>query len=237
MRILSTQPTRVDQVYEAILAAITEGRLAPNARLIQDELARTLGVSRQPVQQALLLLRSHGFVREAPGRGLIVTPIDIDFVRDLYEIRSVLEGLAARRAAERGAQQARRSAQQLIEQGRAAVRSGSVGKMIAADTQFHRFVYEISGNTLIRETTSPHWHHLTRAMAMVLLRDDDMPEHIWQQHEAIAAAIAAGDGEAADRLARAHITNAAAIFVARLRTEREAREATLAPPARASGSS
>jgi hypothetical protein len=54
------------------------------------------------LQQALLLLRDRGLVREAPGRGLIVSPLDVDFVRNLYEIRAMLDGLAARLAAERG---------------------------------------------------------------------------------------------------------------------------------------
>jgi DNA-binding GntR family transcriptional regulator len=72
MRLLNSHPTRVEQVYDALLAAITDGQLRPNERLIQDELAARLGVSRQPIQQALLLLRNDGLVREAAGRGLIV---------------------------------------------------------------------------------------------------------------------------------------------------------------------
>src|SRR6516162_1435514 len=106
MRPINVKPTLVDQVVEAIVSEIVEGELPSNARLIQDELARAYGVSRQPVQQALLLLRSHGLVREARGRGLIVSPLDAVFVRNLYEVRSMLEGLAARLAAERGAERA-----------------------------------------------------------------------------------------------------------------------------------
>ena len=79
-----------------------------NARLIQDELARAYGVSRQPVQQALLLLRDRGLVREAPGRGLIVSPHRPRILlRNLYEVRAMLDGLAARLAAERGAERAK----------------------------------------------------------------------------------------------------------------------------------
>ena len=70
MRTLTPQPTLVDQVYESILTEITEGRLGLDSRLIQEELAETLGVSRQPVQQALLLLRSRGLLRDAPGARL-----------------------------------------------------------------------------------------------------------------------------------------------------------------------
>jgi DNA-binding GntR family transcriptional regulator len=70
---IQPQPTLVEQVVNAIVSEILDGDLPSNARLIQDELARAYGVSRQPVQQALLLLRDRGLVREAPGRGLIVS--------------------------------------------------------------------------------------------------------------------------------------------------------------------
>ena len=98
---VQSQPTLVEQVVNAIVSEIVDGELPANSRLIQDELARAYGVSRQPVQQALLLLRDRGLVREAAGRGLIVAPIDPGFVRRLYEVRAMLDGLAARLAAER----------------------------------------------------------------------------------------------------------------------------------------
>jgi DNA-binding GntR family transcriptional regulator len=214
---LSVQATMVDQVYNAILTDISEGTLAANSRLIQGELALALGVSRQPVQQALLLLRSHGFLREATGRGLIVAPIDSDFVQDLYELRAALEGTAARLAARRGAERARREGAALIEAGNAAIKSGSVGKMIAADMKFHQFVYEISGNRLIRETTDPHWRHLRRIIGEVL-RQDNLPRNIWDQHAAILEAIRDGDEKTAERLAQDHIAAAAAIFAAGMAT-------------------
>src|SRR5215212_10664712 len=109
----AAQPRLVEQVYEAILSEIADGRLPPNTRLIQDDLAAAYGVSRQPVQQALLLLRNHGLVRDAPRRGLIVSPLDVDYVRNLYEVRAVLEGLAARLAAEHGPARAKMEGQAL----------------------------------------------------------------------------------------------------------------------------
>lgn len=216
MRTLSSQPTRVEQVYDALLAAITNGQLQPNERLIQDELAARLGVSRQPVQQALLLLRNDGLVRDAAGRGLIVAPFEIDAARDLYEIRAVLEGLAAKLAAERGAARAAAAGAPLLKTGRAAVEAASVSRMIAADLKFHQLLYDLSGNALIQETTQTHWLHMRRVMGEVLMLDDT-PRQIWDEHEAILAAVAAGDTAAAERLGRAHIADAARVFLARLR--------------------
>ncbi|MEH3147870.1 MAG: GntR family transcriptional regulator [Methylobacterium frigidaeris] len=224
--VITVQPRLAEQVYEAILSEIIEGRLAPNARLIQDELAEAYGVSRQPVQQALLLLRNHGLVKDAPRRGLIVSSPDAEYVRNLYEIRASLEGLACRMAAERGAARAAEGAA-LIEAGRAAVASGSRTQQIAADMAFHCFLYDLSGNPLIAETTAPHWHYLRRVMGEVLRGDETTPAALWDEHAAILDAVVARDADAADRLARSHITRAAKVFVTRLQAQQQAAEADL----------
>jgi DNA-binding GntR family transcriptional regulator len=216
--------TLVEQVVNAIISEIVEGELPANARLIQDELAKAYGVSRQPVQQALLLLRDRGLVREAPGRGLIVSPLDVGFVRNLYEIRAVLDGLAARLAAERGADRAKTEGAAFLELGRAAVKSGSLHEQIEADMQFHGFLNELSGNPMIGETTAPHWPNLRRVMGEVLRDDVQMPQTILGEHVAILAAVIAGDGAAAETLSRSHITRAADIFVQRLQAHHEASE-------------
>ena len=73
---LHALPDLVDQVYRALLDAISDGSLAPGARLTQEDLAERLEVSRQPVLQALRLLKKDGLVLDAPGRGLLVAPLD-----------------------------------------------------------------------------------------------------------------------------------------------------------------
>ena len=216
---VQAQPTLVEQVVNAIVSEIVDGELPSNSRLIQDELARAYGVSRQPVQQALLLLRDRGLVREAPGRGLIVSPIDPDFVRRLYEVRAMLDGLAARLAAERGAARARTEGPAYLEAGRAAVESGSLNEQIEADMNFHAFINELSENTLIGETTAPHWPYLRRVMGEVLRDDVQMPQIILGEHVAILDAIVAGDGDRAEALSRDHISRAAIIFVQRLQAQ------------------
>jgi DNA-binding GntR family transcriptional regulator len=219
VRPLTAQPSLVEQVYQEILSEIVAGRLQEHARLIQDEVARDLGVSRHPVQQALLLLRNQGFVRDAQGRGLEVAPMDIEFVRDLYEIRTVAEGLASSLAAARGADRAARQGPKLIEEGRRAEREFSISKLINADVKFHEFLYEISGNRLIREMMQPHWLHARRLMGEVLIRDET-PRRIWDQHEGILDAVIRGDVPKAEELARLHITKTASVFISRLERQR-----------------
>lgn len=218
MERLSLQMPLADRVYRAILDAICAGELAPGARITQDELAARLDVSRQPVLQALVLLRRQGFVQDSGRRGIVVAPFDRDFVSQLYEVRSALDGAAARGAARRGQTDARLSGPGLIVQGRAAVASGSVARMIEADMRFHLFLYDLSGNPLIAETAGLHWQHIRRVMGGYIsryrARDD-----IWDEHQAILDAVVAGRPDEAERLARHHADAAIANLLAMVEAE------------------
>jgi DNA-binding GntR family transcriptional regulator len=216
VKALATTPNLVEQVRDAILGEIASGQLAPGDRIIQEQLAQALGVSRQPVQQALAMLRNQGVLHDAPGRGLLVAPLDADHVQQMYDVRAVIEGLACRRAAETNAAQAAKQGPALIEAGRKAVAQGSVAKMIAADMRFHEFIYALSGNVLIAPALETHLTYTQRVMGEVLIRDEK-PRDIWDQHARILEAIAKGDGTRAEALARAHITQAAGFMVERLR--------------------
>ena len=218
MKTLTHQPNLVDQVRDAILEEIASGQLAPGERIIQEQIAQALGVSRQPVQQALMLLRNQGVLQDAPGRGLIVSPIDVDYVQHIYDMRAVIEGLAARRAAEIGAARAAKAGPALIEAGHRAVATGSVAKMIVADMKFHELLYDLSGNPLIAPAMSTHLTYTQRVMGEVLLRDEE-PRDIWEQHAEILAAVAAQDGDRAEALVRSHILQASGFMLARLKSK------------------
>ena len=233
MKILESQPKLVEQVHGAILLEISSGRLLPGTRIIQEQIAQDLGVSRQPVQQALLLLRNQGVLRDAAGRGLIVAPLDADYVQNMYDIRAVIEGLACRKAAEINAQQAGARGPALILNGRRAVHSGQVGEMIAADMAFHEFIYGLSENPLIAPAMETHWTYTQRVMGEVLMQGEK-PRDIWNQHEAMLEAIAAGAAQKAENIARQHILQAADFMVARLRGAADSTDAEL-PPAAAEG--
>lgn len=214
MRTLIPQPTLVDQVYESILGEITEGKFGLDSRLIQEELAEALGVSRQPVQQALLLLRSRGLLRDAPGRGLMVAPLDPRHVRNLLEVRGVLDGLASAKVAEIAAVIAKKEGPAYLARGRAAAKNRSIAQMTAADMEFHFFLYKLAGNPLIGEICTPHWSYLRRVMGEVLR--GQTPDDIWDQHEAILQAIVSGDAAKAEHVARRHISHASDVLAGRL---------------------
>ncbi|MBX3588270.1 MAG: GntR family transcriptional regulator [Ramlibacter sp.] len=196
---IEAAPDLVDQVYRALLDAISEGSLAPGERITQEDIAEKLAVSRQPVLQALRQLKKDGFVHDAPGRGVLVAPLDAQWMGKVYEVRGAIDMLAARLAA---AQRFRMDAR-LIEQGRKAARGKNVKAMIDADMAFHDAIYQASGNPLIEQIAQQHWRHLRRVMGAVL-QSSRQRETVWDEHEAIAAAIAAGDADSAARLIDHH---------------------------------
>ncbi len=208
---LQSAPDLVERVYHALLDAISDGSLAPGSRLMQEDLATRLAVSRQPVLQALRLLKKDGLVSDAPGRGLVVAPLDADRIGQVYEVRGALDALAARLAAERRA----RLDPKLLQNGRRAARAKDIQAMIEADIAFHRAVYTASGNPLIAISAEAHWVHLRRVMGAVL-QSSRQREAIWDEHEAIAAAIAAGDAKVAVRRIENHAREASENLLARL---------------------
>ncbi len=200
---ITATPDLTEQVYQRLLYAICDGGLAPGARLTQEDLAATLGVSRQPVLQALRLLKKEGFVSDAGGRGLRVAPLETPAITQVYEVRAVLDGLAARRAAQAHAQ----LDPTVLLEGRRAAAGQRIGSMIDADMQWHHLIYAASGNPLIAETANHHWPHIRRAMGAVL-HTVGRRRAVWDEHAAILQAINGGDADQAERLAREHCARA-----------------------------
>jgi DNA-binding GntR family transcriptional regulator len=208
---LQAAPDLVDQVYRALLDAISDGSLAPGARVTQEDLAERLAVSRQPVLQALRLLKKDGLLRDAPGRGLLIAPLDAEWIARIYEVRGALDGLAARLAAARRAIIDPR----LLEQGRRSARGRNIQAMVEADIAFHNAVYAASGNPLIAQSAQPHWVHLRRVMGAVL-QSSPLRVTVWDEHAAIADAIESGDATRAATLVEQHGLRASENLLARL---------------------
>lgn len=208
---LETTPDLVDRVYRSLGDAISDGSLAPGQRLTQEDIAQQLAVSRQPVLQALRLLKKDGFVQDAPGRGLQVAPLDSGWIRDIYQVRGALDALAARLAASHHY----RLDPALLDAGRRAARGEDVAAMIDADLAFHGALYAAAGNPLIAQSAQLHWRHLRRVMGAVL-QQMRQREAVWDEHEAIARAIAAGDGDRAALLIEEHGRHAGEALAERL---------------------
>jgi DNA-binding GntR family transcriptional regulator len=139
MKPLALRRTLVERAYDAIVDGICDGTIPTSTHLVQEQLAERLGVSRQPIQQALLLLRNDGVLQDAGRRRLMVPPLDPVSTRHRYAIRAALDVLAARLAAERCAAEPRVAAMLRQEgairltEGRTAIREGTISVMIARD--------------------------------------------------------------------------------------------------------
>jgi DNA-binding GntR family transcriptional regulator len=208
---LDPAPDLVEQVYRRLLDAISDGSMPPGMRLTQEEVAEQLAVSRQPVLQALRQLKSDGLVQDAPGqhghkgRGVLVAPLDGALIAHMYQVRGALDALAAQLAAQRKAT----IDPALISQGRAAAAGTDVAAMMNADLAFHRAIYQASGNPLIEASSLLHWAHIRRAMGESL-RHGSLRAAVWDEHAAMAHAIAEGDEARVSLLVTQHCQQASA---------------------------
>ena len=195
----------IDQVYSRILEGIADHTLPPGHRIRQNELADKLGVSRQPVSHALHLLHRQGLVAESGRKGFEVTRLDPVRIRQLYEVRGAIDGLAARLAADRASGDAagRTALEHALEAGRGLDATTTLSQLITYDVDFHRAIYRLSGNPAVEEMIAPQWPHMRRSMATVL-GELDYRASAWTEHEKIAAHILAGNAEAAQAAAQAH---------------------------------
>jgi DNA-binding GntR family transcriptional regulator len=210
LQALPATESLIDRTYQQMLAAIADGTLLPGQRIRQAELAETLGISRQPVSHALHLLKRQGLVEEFGRKGLRVVPLDPLRVMQLYQVREVVDGLAARLAAGRTADRAVADGlRQLLDDGARFDAATPIPVLVRADTEFHRGLYRLSGNPAIEEMTGPLWPHLMRSMARVL-RAPDYAARVWRvEHPAILRHVLNGDPAKAEAAARDHAATAA----------------------------
>ena len=218
---VASTPILVDVVYQRLMAAIIDCTLQPGQRIVQDDIAASLGVSRAPVSHALRLLKHQGLLQESGRKGLEVASIDPDRVRDLYQIRAALDGLAARMAAERcaaGNLTATETAM-LRDAFSAGLQLGdetALSKRVQADIDFHKAIYQASGNASIAEALGPLWPHIQRAMVLVL-EANHLRKRAWSEHRKIMESILEGASGTSAEAAYAHAAQAGKHTEGRLR--------------------
>ena len=208
LKILETTPDLVQRCYDALLAAIVDGEMVAGQKYTQEGLAARLGVSRQPILQALQALRRQGLIAETDNRrGVQVVPLDAAFVQHLYQVRSALDGAAARAAARTPRPDLREPGMRLIREGRAASARRDLKALVEADMAFHALLYEASGNPLLVQTAAIHLHHTRRLMTTYLQQGVSL-RNVWAEHQAILSAVIDGNARLAERLAREHAESA-----------------------------
>lgn len=173
---------------------IERGDLKPGDRLFEDRLAAQLGVSRNPVREAIRALEGTGLVEVVPRRGVYVTQFDLAQVRQLLELRAVIEAFAAQLAATHRTDDDLVTLDRCIEAGRQASSSNDVVKAAACHRAFHLAIEEASGNTYVGMVASPLRHQTELAFSVLI---DSRGRLSWDEHEHIRDAVAAGDADLA----------------------------------------
>ena len=201
-------------LHERILDAIDAGDYPPGARLLETELAETFGVSRTPVREALRRLESQGVVTHEARKGAVVASLDYNQLGELYAVREVMEGLAARLAARFASPAEVQLLRDMIAKDR---QETDPSKLAQANKRFHRQLHLASHNRVLSRTLDP----VRRALALLsgtTFTAKERPEQSNDEHERIVEAIAARDENGADQAAQAHIASSYAL---RLRLEAE----------------
>ncbi len=198
--------------YSLILAAIDDGIYKPGDRLVESELAERFGVSRTPIREALQRLETQSLLSR-DGRSLIVASLDHNQLAELYVVRAQLEGLAARLAAKHASVEEIRVMRDMVIDDRRLEKDPKA--LSRANKRFHRQIHLASHNRfLVQQLDLVH-----RSMALLAttsLEAEGRGRTALDEHDAIVEAIARGDGEAADRALREHISRA---FETRLKLE------------------
>lgn len=222
--------TLVDLVIDQVISQAARGAVLPGDRIVEAELARKLRISRVPVREALRLLESQGIVINEPYKGIRLRPVTNRRVHDLVEARTALETSAAHRAVA-----ARQNCGTWLESLRAAIaemdlmasRSDSYG-IAAADTNFHRALCKLGGNTVVLDL----WEMLSRQSTIIFglaTLSKPMPA-IVDEHRELVAVFERGDEAAIANTLHQHIVtmNLAVDYEAILDERRARRDAARA---------
>jgi DNA-binding GntR family transcriptional regulator len=221
----------VDRLAGALRSRVLAGEIPAGARLRQETLAADFGVSRTPVREALRKLEAIGLVRLEPHRGAVVRRLSAREIRDAYEVRAELEGLAARLAATRIRDEAlrrlrdadrlfRNSIEAMVGRAKdpaaAGAPDGELRDWLRANDVFHETIQEASGNERLRGTIAHLHGSFPRNLTSVALSDSSrLLEENVAQHEAILTAIERHDPLEAGRLMKEHILRAGELITLR----------------------
>jgi len=194
-------------VYDALIDLIVGGELPPGQHMVETDLARQLGVSRQPIREALHRMEAEGWVDLRPSQGAFVhVPTDTE-VDHLLDVRVMLEAETARLAAAlplppsaaRTAQLAR--LRELVQEGQEAAEAGDFAAAVTINNAFHAEIAEIGGNTVLAELAHIVGRRVQWYYRMVV---PERGHGSWDEHTELIDAIEAGDPDLAQEVARKH---------------------------------
>lgn len=199
-RLARPAPLR-EVVYETLLDLIVSGALKPGQHLVETELVEALGVSRQPIREALQRLQTVGWVDLRPAQGAFVHEPTLEEATQLLQVRSVLETYSAQLAAEHATPAGLAELETRQQEGMDALAENDVKRLVTANTALHKQITQMSGNAVLAELISQvelrvRWYYTPIAQP----RGKDA----WNEHARLIKAIAAKDAAKAGEIMRRH---------------------------------
>ena len=196
-----------EQVAQRMRESIASGLFAPGDRLIERELCELWGVSRTSIREAMRALEAEGLITSVPNRGPFVSLISVETAREIYQVRSMLEGLAARLFTREATEEQRRNLTRAVKQLDDAYKSGNAQKVVKAKDSFYRSLLEGSGNKVAASMLET-LHTRIAQLRATTLSDPERMQASMAEIRALLAAIEAGDEDEAWRISVLHVENA-----------------------------
>ena len=193
-----------DKAYEVLKADIITCALEPGQQIVQSQLAEKYQIGLTPIREALQRLAQEGFVQPIPRFGYVVSPITFSDMRELFELRSIVESAAARLSAVRGSQERLEAIRDSADFGYVYKDRQSYVSFLARNVDFHRSIAEAAGNQRLVDLVSKLLDELTRVFHLGLdVRDS--AEEMRDEHLALARALCDRDPDRAERIVQSQI--------------------------------
>jgi DNA-binding GntR family transcriptional regulator len=201
-----------DEVFFSLRNAILEGRLHPGERLVEKELAQSLSISRTPIREALRKLELEGLVAHEPHRGVIVVGVSQAEAAEIYTIRAVLEGLAARLAASRRTDADVAQLKRLLSTMEQCIQSRNFPEFVPLHVTFHQSFTSASKSSRLCQMISALWDYV-KSFEKASYSLPARLQSSCDEHRQIVGAIECKDENLAEEAARTHIMRAKEAFL------------------------
>lgn len=195
------------RVFSQLQNDILNGLYQPGESLIETKLSEELGVSRTPIREAIRQLELEGLVQSIPNKGAIVKGISAKDIEDIYTIRMLIEGLAARWATEKITPEELEELKDAAELEEFYTGKNDLVHLLQFDSRFHDIIFKASKSKPLMHTLSTFHHYVQRARS-ISLNSPERAQKALEEHKAILKAIEEHDPEKAERLTTEHVRNA-----------------------------
>lgn len=208
-----------DVVFKKLRRAILLEELKAGERLTEIRLADRLGVSRTPIREAIRNLELEGLVIMVPRRGAVVAQINEKNLKDVLEVRRVLDILSAELACERIGEEGKEALKRACGAFEEAIKNGDLREIAQKDVALHNIIIEMTGNVTLQQMLDNLAEQMYR-YRVKYLKDESQYGMLAKEHQALCESIAKGDRAAAARLAGEHIDHQEKAIIRQLRAEK-----------------